>query len=69
MTLQANEKMLTTVDAAKFLKLSPHTVRKYVQRGLLVPYRRIGTACLFLESECRRYRREKRPRGNPGFSN
>ncbi len=60
--------MLTTVDAAKFLNLSEHTVRKYVQRGLLKPFRRIGSACLFLESECRRYKKEKRPRGNPAFS-
>lgn len=68
MPLQVNEPMLTTDEAARFLKLSPHTVRKYVQRGLLRPKQTIGTAYLFLRSECMRYKREKRPRGNPAFA-
>lgn len=68
MVLQANQPMFTTPDAAKFLKLSEHTVRKYVQRGLLTPSRSIGNAYIFLESELRRYKKNKRPRGNPTFS-
>lgn len=63
--LQVKEPMLTTEEAARFLKLSPHTVRKYVQRKLLIPKQTIGTAYLFLKSECSRYRKERRPRGNP----
>lgn len=67
MILQAKEPMYTTTEAADFLKLSEHTVRKYVQRGLLTPARSIGNAYIFLESELRRYRKNKRPRGNPTF--
>lgn len=68
MLLQAKEPMLTTDEAAQYLNLSPHTIRKYVQRGLLKPKQTIGTAYLFLKSECLRYKREKRPRGNPAFA-
>ena len=68
MEIQAKEPMLTTEDAAEFLNLTTNTVRKYVQKGKLRPFKRIGRACLFLKSECVRYKRERKPRGNPTFS-
>lgn len=67
MPLQEKEVMLTTEEAAELLKLAPATVRQYVRRGLLKPRRRIGQAFLFLKSECDRYAKQKKPRGNPNF--
>lgn len=67
MVLQAREPVLDSNEAAEFLSLSVHTIHKHVQRGKLRPVRRVGTACLFLESELRRYKRERKPRGNPAF--
>lgn len=60
--------MLTTKEAAIFMGLSEHTIRKYVERELLKPCKRIGTCCLFLESECSRYLKMRKPRGNPTFA-
>jgi len=67
--IEANVKMLTTTDVAGLLGVKPDTVRKYVQRKQIVPFRMIGTAHLFKESECKRFARVRRKRGNPQFSN
>lgn len=66
--MRVGEKMLTTREAAAYMGLSEHTIRKYVERKLLFPNQRIGTCYLFLESECNRYLKTRRPRGNPAFS-
>lgn len=67
MVLETKEKIYTTTDAAKFLGLEPTTVRKLVQRGLLIPHQQIGRSHVFLESEVKRYDEERRPSGNPNF--
>lgn len=56
-------KLYRTIDAAVYLGLSHHTIRKYVQRELLVPYMTVGQNYLFLKPELDRYRREKRAVG------
>jgi len=58
--------MYTTTEAAAYLKLSEHTVRKYVERGLIVA-KKIGHLNLVTKSECDRYKRERKPRGNPNM--
>lgn len=65
--VETTDRMLTTEQAAAFMKLSPSTIRQYVTRGLMTVGDQIGGAFLFSESECRRYLRERRPRGNPTF--
>lgn len=65
MRKQASEFPMTTADVAKYLKLSEHTVRKYVARNLLTPFRKLGPCNLFTKEECDRYKRERRPRGHP----
>jgi excisionase family DNA binding protein len=37
----ANDLVLTTDEAAEFLKLTPYTVRDYARRGIL-PARKVG---------------------------
>lgn len=58
---------MSVVEAAKKLRLSVHTVRKYIQRGLLKPIATVGGVHLLTEDECVRYNLEKRSPGNPGF--
>lgn len=67
MDRETTERMLTTDEAAAMMKLSPHTVRRYVLLGLMHVERQIGRSYLFRESECRRYLRERRPPGNPNL--
>ena len=66
MALQTDEIVYSTSETAKLLKLSHGTIAVYVQRGLLVP-RKIGNISVFTESEIKRFKALKRPRGNPNF--
>ena len=59
-----DDSVLTTTEAAKRMKLSKHTVLAYIERGL-IKARRLGPIWLITASECDRYNRERRPRGNP----
>jgi len=51
--------------AAVYLTLSPHSVRKYVQRGILRPLRSIGRAYIFSREELDRFRNSRRSAGRP----
>lgn len=62
-SIKSDERIYGTVEAAKFLRLGPDTVRQYVHRGLLKPYGSIGGRYLFQESELRRYEAERRGPG------
>ena len=57
---------MTTTQAAEYLRLSPNTVAIYVSRGLIAA-KRIGPINWITKAECDRYKRERRPRGNPNF--
>lgn len=67
MPIKSSETMMTTTEAAAYLGLSDVTVRIYVQRGLLRA-KKIGPINLLTKSECDRYKKEKRPRGNPNLA-
>lgn len=67
--IQSDEKLYTSVQAARYIGVSLDTVRKYIQRGTIVPLDRAGNAHLIEESELDRYLRENKDRrGNPAFS-
>lgn len=51
--------------AAAYLGLSRHTIRKYVQRGLIRASGSIGRAYVFERSELDRYLRDRKPVGPP----
>lgn len=61
-----NDCLFTTTEAAEYLNLSRHTVSVYIGRGLLKTEKH-GPLNFIKKSECDRYSREKRPRGNPMF--
>jgi excisionase family DNA binding protein len=63
---KADDFPMTTTQAAKYLKLAPNTVFVYVQRGILKA-RKVGPINLISRTECDRYLRERRPRGNPNL--
>lgn len=67
MAIRTKSKILSVPEAAAFLGLSVHTVRKYVQRKLLTPIATVGGIHLITEDECERYNRTKQPPGNPTF--
>lgn len=58
--------MLTTAEAAKRMGLSQNTVLAYIERGLLKA-KKLGPIWLLTAEECDRYKRERRPRGNPNL--
>jgi excisionase family DNA binding protein len=58
--------VLTVAEAAKRMELSEHTVRAYIERGL-IKARKLGQMWLITAAECDRYLRERRPRGNPNL--
>lgn len=66
MPIKVTDTMLTTTEAAKRMGLSSHTVLKYLERGL-INGKRIGPIWLITATECDRYKRERRPRGNPNL--
>jgi PTS system nitrogen regulatory IIA component len=45
-----NNPVLTTEEAAKFLKLTPFTVRDYARRGIL-PARKVGKGWRFYQPD------------------
>jgi excisionase family DNA binding protein len=45
-----NNLVLTTVEAAEFLKLTPFTVRDYARRGIL-PSRKVGKGWRFYKPD------------------
>lgn len=55
---------MTTTEAANYLGFAEGTVRRYIQRGL-INAKRFGPIYLVTKTECDRYMRERRPRGNP----
>jgi excisionase family DNA binding protein len=66
MGYKVSDTVLTTTEAAKRMKLSEHTVRAYIDRKILKA-RKLGPIWLLTASECDRYLRERRPRGNPNL--
>ena len=66
MAYKVSDTVLTTTEAAKRMRLSEHTVRAYIDRGLLRA-KKLGPIWLITATECDRYSREKRPRGNPNL--
>ena len=61
-----SDTVLTTTEAARRMKLSKHTVLAYIEREL-IKARKLGPIWLLTASECDRYCRERRPRGNPNL--
>lgn len=58
---------MTTTQAAEYLGLSPNTVFVYIQRGL-IKAEKLGPINVITRAECDRYKKEKRPKGNPNFA-
>lgn len=67
MPIKASETVLTVAEAAKRMGFSEHTVRAYIDREL-IRARKLGPIWLIKASECDRYLRERRPRGNPNLA-
>lgn len=65
--VNAGDYVMTTSQAAKYLKLAEDTVRQYIRRNI-IRATKAGPIYLVTKSECERYKRERRPRGNPTFS-
>lgn len=57
---------MTTTEAATYLGFAEDTVRRYIQRGL-IQARKFGPVYLVTKMECDRYRKQRRPRGNPNL--
>lgn len=66
MPSKADELPMTTTQAAKYLRLAEDTVRQYIHRGV-IKATKLGPIHVVTKQECDRYRKEKRPRGNPNF--
>lgn len=54
----------TTEQAATYLRLSIHTVRKHVKDRKLKP-KKVGSMLFFDQAECDRFLKEKRGPGRP----
>lgn len=54
----------TSEEAANYLELSPWTIKRYAERGLL-RHEKVGRSLVFCKAELDRYRRERRPPGRP----
>jgi excisionase family DNA binding protein len=63
MATHINGKIYKTAEAAAYLGLSTHTIRKYVQRELLKPLFVVGQNYVFAKEELDRYKKERRPVG------
>jgi excisionase family DNA binding protein len=61
-----NGEFYTVTDAAKYLGFSEHTVRTYLLTGSLRG-QKIGQNWLVSQAECDRYKKSRKPRGNPNF--
>lgn len=66
MTVFSGE-LIDSSGVATQMHVAPDTVRKWVQRGWIIPKCTIGRAYLFEQSEVDRFRSVKRPQGNPNF--
>lgn len=64
MAIKLSNTVFTTVEAAKRMHLSEHTVRAYIERGILKATK-MGPIWLLTSEECDRYNKERRPRGRP----
>lgn len=58
------EKFLTPREAASLLGFAEDTVRRYINRRLISAVKH-GNTWAIAESECRRYKAEKRAMGRP----
>lgn len=68
MAINTKSPIMDLAEAARHMKLSVHTVRKYIQRDLIKPAATIGGVHILTVEECERYNRERRKPGNPTFS-
>lgn len=66
MSKKDSEFPMTTREAANYLKLAENTVRQYINRGI-IHAKKAGPIHLVTKAECDRYKKEKRPRGNPNL--
>lgn len=66
MPIKVTDTVLTTKEAGKRMGLSKVTVFAYIKRGL-IKAKKLGPIWLITASECDRYLRERRPRGNPNL--
>lgn len=57
---------MTTTQAADYLNLSPNTVLIYIGRGL-IKATKLGPINVITRAECERYKKNRRPRGNPNL--
>jgi excisionase family DNA binding protein len=60
------EAVFTTREAARYLGLAEDTIRRYIYRGLIRAAKQ-GRDYAVTRQECDRYRKHRRPRGNPNF--
>ena len=67
MAIKSESPILSVTEAAARLGLSPHSIRKYIQKGLIHPIATVGGVHLLTEEECDRYGRERKRVGNPTF--
>ena len=58
------EKFLTPREAAELLGFAEDTVRRYINRKLIKAHK-FGNTWAVSESECKRYKAEKRAMGRP----
>ena len=57
----------TTEQAADHLQIKADTLRRYANRQLIKPGKRIGNYLLFSDREVKRFAKERRSPGNPNF--
>ena len=67
MAIKVVDTVYTTSEASDYLGLSRHTVRKYIERGL-IKAKKMGSINLVTKKECDRYKNNRRRRGNPNLS-
>lgn len=67
MAIEINDVVFTTREAAEYLGLAEDTVRQYVNRGVIFA-KKAGNMNLVTKSECDRYKRDRRPPGNPNLT-
>lgn len=65
MLTDSGKPLCDTEEAARMFGVRPDTVRKYVQRGQLVPTQTIGRAYLFTSDVLAEFKAAFAPRGKP----
>lgn len=68
MAIRTDDIVLSSREAAEFLGLATASIPVYVERKLLIPHSRVGRAFVFTKTECERFKKLKRSRGNPNFT-